>query len=127
MWGLTASDGARGYMAWAHLGFSRDESEARLCRVRRRVTALRAARMSDRAASDARKGRRRGLGKIWIRRRVQSPDGWRATLIAIDNGIMLVMAENLQSGFVWQNFMRAPEVKARMQLAGFSRRMNKTR
>ena len=47
--------------------------------------------------------------------------GWAAEdVIAIDNGIMLVMAENLQSGFVWQNFMDAPEVKRGMQLAGFS-------
>jgi hypothetical protein len=33
---------------------------------------------------------------------------------------MLVMAENLRSGLVWKNFMRAPEVRRGMRLAGFS-------
>jgi hypothetical protein len=41
-------------------------------------------------------------------------------VIGIDVGIMLVMAENLRSGLVWRNFMRAPEVRRGMELAGFS-------
>ena len=46
--------------------------------------------------------------------------GWKSRdVIAIDTGIMLVMAENLQTGFVWQQFMRAPEVSRAMELAGF--------
>ena len=46
--------------------------------------------------------------------------GWRSRdVIAIDNGIMLVMAENLRSGFVWHTFMRAPEVQRAMRFAGF--------
>ena len=47
--------------------------------------------------------------------------GWTSEdVIAIDNGIMLVMAENLQTGLVWQRFMGAPEVQRGMQLAGFT-------
>ena len=46
--------------------------------------------------------------------------GWVAgDVIGIDQGIMLVMAENLRSGLVWANFMRAPEVQRGMRLAGF--------
>jgi hypothetical protein len=47
--------------------------------------------------------------------------GWTSPdVIAIDIGIMLVMAENLRSGLIWQTFMRAPEVQRGMELAGFS-------
>ena len=40
-------------------------------------------------------------------------------VIAIDQGIMLLMAENLRSGLVWDHFMRAPEVQRALSLAGF--------
>jgi hypothetical protein len=48
-------------------------------------------------------------GTGWI-----SPD-----VIGIDVGIMMVQAENLRTGFVWETFMRAPEVQRGMRLAGF--------
>jgi hypothetical protein len=40
-------------------------------------------------------------------------------VIGIDVGITLVMAENLHSGLVWRYFMRAPEVRRGLKLAGF--------
>jgi hypothetical protein len=47
--------------------------------------------------------------------------GWVSPdVIGIDVGITLVMAENLRSGFVWQNFMQAPEVQHALRLAGFA-------
>ena len=47
--------------------------------------------------------------------------GWASVdVIAIDVGITLIMAENLRTGMVWQNFMRAPEVQRALRLAGFS-------
>ena len=47
--------------------------------------------------------------------------GWVAPdVIGINVGITLVMAENLRSGLVWKNFMRAPEVRRGMKLAGFA-------
>ena len=47
--------------------------------------------------------------------------GWRSSVvIGIDVGITLVMAENLRTGNVWKNFMRAPEVKRGLSLAGFT-------
>jgi hypothetical protein len=46
--------------------------------------------------------------------------GWVATdVIGIDLGIMLLMAENYRTGFVWNVFMDAPEVRLGMSLAGF--------
>jgi hypothetical protein len=46
--------------------------------------------------------------------------GWVAhDVLGIDLGIMLIMAENLRTEFVWRTFMQAPEVRRGMALAGF--------
>jgi hypothetical protein len=46
--------------------------------------------------------------------------GWVSPdVIAIDVGITLIMAENLRSEFVWRHFMRAPEARHGLALAGF--------
>ena len=41
-------------------------------------------------------------------------------VLGIDQGIGMLMAENLRSGFVWETFMRNPEVVRAMHLAGFN-------
>ena len=40
-------------------------------------------------------------------------------VLGIDVGITLLMAENLRSGFVWEQFMKNAEVMRGMQVAGF--------
>ncbi len=40
-------------------------------------------------------------------------------VIGIDTGIILLMAENLRTGFVWDTFMKNPEARRGMDLAGF--------
>jgi len=40
-------------------------------------------------------------------------------VIGIDTGIMLLMAENLRTGFVWNAFMKSPEAQRGMERAGF--------
>jgi hypothetical protein len=40
-------------------------------------------------------------------------------VIGIDLGITMLMAENHRTGFVWQTFMKNPEVTSAMQKAGF--------
>jgi hypothetical protein len=39
--------------------------------------------------------------------------------IGIDQGISVLMAENLRSGLVWQIFMSNPEPANAMQMVGF--------
>jgi hypothetical protein len=41
-------------------------------------------------------------------------------VIGIDQGISVLMAENLRTGMVWDTFMRNAECTQAMQLAGFS-------
>lgn len=40
-------------------------------------------------------------------------------VIGIDTGIILLMAENLRTGFVWDTFMKSPEAQRGMARAGF--------
>jgi hypothetical protein len=40
-------------------------------------------------------------------------------VLGIDQGISIVMAENLRSGFVWETFMKNPESAKAFELAGF--------
>jgi hypothetical protein len=124
-WGLTASDSARGYMAWGTPlpGAAGDDlSDGTLvpsapggslpfapveC-----LTALR----SMQAAGGARVWGRYGFVDAFNpETQWASPD-----VIGISVGITLLMAENLRSGFVWHTFMRAPEVQRGMKRAGFT-------
>jgi len=41
------------------------------------------------------------------------------SVIGIDTGITMLMAENLRSGFVWEVFMKNPEARRGMERAGF--------
>lgn len=46
--------------------------------------------------------------------------GWYGSdVLGIDVGITMLMAENQRTGLVWRTFMKNPEVKAAMNLAGF--------
>jgi len=40
-------------------------------------------------------------------------------VLGIDVGITLLMAENVRSGFVWEQFMKNGEVQRGMNVAGF--------
>ncbi|MBS1802032.1 MAG: twin-arginine translocation signal domain-containing protein [Acidobacteria bacterium] len=40
-------------------------------------------------------------------------------VLGIDQGVSVLMAENLRSGLVWNTFMRNPEITTAMQRAGF--------
>ncbi len=47
-------------------------------------------------------------------------NGWTDTdVLGIDQGIMMLMAENYRTGFVWDHFMKNPEAQRGMKLAGF--------
>jgi hypothetical protein len=41
-------------------------------------------------------------------------------VIGIDTGITMLMAENARTGFVWDTFMKNPEAQRGMQIAGFN-------
>ncbi|MBE7537462.1 MAG: hypothetical protein HS122_03515 [Opitutaceae bacterium] len=122
IWGLTASDSARGYIAWGTpVDGSHDPSDGTIvpCAPGGSLP------FAPRECLDALMHMRALGGKaVWKRYgfvdAFNPQTGWTSSVvIGIDVGITLVMAENLRTGLVWNTFMRAPEVQRGLRLAGF--------
>lgn len=121
LWGLTSSDSATGYKAWGGPFNSPTKPDGTLvpCAPGGSLpfapTECVAALRQMRAVGGDRVWGRYGFADAF-----NPQTGWVASdVVGIDAGITLVMAENLRSGLVWKNFMRAPEVKRGLKLAGF--------
>ena len=119
LWGITASDSAKGYVVWggppamgpidgtivpAAAGGSLPFLPAATMRVLRTI--------------------HDHYPKAWCRYGFVDAfnplTGWYDTdVIGIDTGITMLMAENARSGFVWETFMKNPEAQRAMNLAGF--------
>ena len=119
LWGITASDSQRGYVAWggppatgpidgtvvpsAPAG-SLPFLPQPVMRVLQNI--------------------RTHYGQAWSRygfvNAFNPLRNWFDTdVIGIDTGITMVMAENARTGFVWETFMKNPEAQRGMQKAGF--------
>jgi hypothetical protein len=122
LWGITASDSARGYVVWGgppehgpidgtvvpcaaagSLPFLPGEAFKSLHTMRNRYGARLWGRYGFRDAFNPLTG--------WV-----NPD-----VIGIDVGITMLMAENLRSGWVWRAFMKNPVPQRGMKRAGFVR------
>jgi Uncharacterized protein conserved in bacteria len=119
LWGITASDSERGYVAWggppatgpidgtivpAATGGSIPFLPAKTMRVLRTI--------------------HDHYPKAWCRYGFVDAfnpltDWYDTDVIGIDTGITMLMAENARTGFVWNTFMKNPEAKRGMELAGF--------
>ncbi len=122
LWGLTASDSARGYVAWGGPGAkAMTEADGTVVPCAPGGS-LPFAPLECLAA--LKRMREVGGERVWRRYgfvdAFNPQTGWVAKdVIGIDVGITLLMAENLRSGLVWKIFMKAPEVRLGMWLAGF--------
>lgn len=132
LWGLTASDSATGYKAWGGpprtLRFNSLDGTIVPCAAagslifapRETLAVLRHLRL---AYGD----------RIWKRYgfvdAFNPETGWvNPDVLGIDQGITMIMAENLRSGLIHRLFMRAPEIQLGMAKAGlFSTRRELTR
>lgn len=119
-WGITASDSAHGYVAW---GGPPAEGP-----IDGTVVPAAAAGSLPFAPKDAL--------NVLHTMRSRHPSSWKKygfvdafnpltgwmnpDVIGIDLGISMLMAENARTGFVWQTFMKNPETRKAMRLAGFS-------
>jgi hypothetical protein len=119
LWGITASDSQRGYVAWGGPpatgpidgtvvpgapGGSLPFLPQPVMRVLQNI--------------------RTHYGQAWSRygfvNAFNPLRNWYDTdVIGIDTGITMVMAENARTGFVWETFMKNPEAQRGMQKAGF--------
>jgi hypothetical protein len=120
MWGITASDSARGYTAWGgpppmghidgsivpcaaggSLPFLPEETVRVLINIRRKYE-------------------KRAWNKYGFADAFNPLTNWyNPDVIGIDVGIILLMAENARTGFVWQQFMKNEVARNGMARAGF--------
>ena len=121
VWGLTSSDSIRGYRAWGSPGRLNESSDGTLVPCAPGGSLPFAPRESLTALERMRELGGKGVwGRYGFADAFNPGSGWISPdVIGIDVGIMLVQAENLRTGFVWDTFMRAPEVQRGMRLAGF--------
>ena len=123
IWGITASDSRKGYVAWG--GPPRNPAidgsvvpaaaaGSLMFTPEITVTALREMhrRFGDRI-----------YGRYGFADAFHPTDGWvNPDVIGIDLGITLLSAENLRSGNVWRWFMANPEITGALDRAGLPRR-----
>ena len=119
MWGITASDSAKGYLAWS--GPPRDPEidgtvvpsaagGSLMFTPELSVGALR--RMRERLGD-------RIYGRYGFIDAFNPNTGWtNPDVIAINQGIILLSAENARTGSIWHYFMQNPEIPRAMQRVG---------
>jgi hypothetical protein len=119
IWGITASDSARGYLAWG--GPPRDPAidgtivpsaagGSLMFTPELSVTALR--EMKDKYGD-------RIYGKYGFVDAFNPQTGWiDSDVIGINVGIILLSAENMRSGKVWRWFMQNPEITRALNKVG---------
>ncbi|HYP16070.1 MAG TPA: glucoamylase family protein [Opitutus sp.] len=122
LWGLTASDSATGYIAWGGPGGDAGATADGTVVPCAPGGSLPFAPQECLAA--LRTMLQVGGPAVWKRYgfvdAFNPHNGWVARdVIGIDVGITLLMAENRRSELVWKVFMKAPEVRLGMWLAGF--------
>jgi hypothetical protein len=119
IWGITASDSAKGYVAWG--GPPRDpaiDGTVVPCAAAGSLMftpdiSLPALRAMKRQFGE------RIYGRYGFADAFNPNNGWvNSDVIGIDLGITLLSAENLRSASVWRWFMRNPEIPRAMKLVG---------
>ncbi len=119
MWGITASDSRKGYVAWG--GPPREgpidgsvvpSAAAGSLMFVPEITLPVVREMRERFGE-------RVYGRYGFADAFHPADGWvNPDVIGIDVGITLLSAENLRTGRIWQWFMKNAEIPAAMERAG---------
>ena len=121
MWGITASDSIKGYVAWG--GPPRDPAiDGTIVPSAAGGSLMFTPDISLAALREMReKYGEKIYGKYGFADAFNPNNGWVDTdVIGINLGIMLLSAENLRSGDVWRWFMRNREIPSAMRLIGLN-------
>jgi hypothetical protein len=122
VWGISASDSARGYLAWG--GPPRDPGVDGTVVPYAAAGSLAFTPDISLAALRALKERygEKTYGRYGFADAFNPNTGWVDTdVIGIDQGITLIGAENLRGGLVWRHFMRNREITRALDLVGLRR------
>jgi hypothetical protein len=120
LWGISASDYAKGYTAWGGPP-PQGPIDGSIVPC---ATAGSLPFLFDDCIRVQRNLRGRYREKVWTKYGCVDAfnplTGWYdADVLGIDLGITMLMAENHRTGFVWEQFMKNPEARRGMELAGF--------
>ncbi len=120
-WGITASDSARGYVAWGGPPRS-GPIDGSLVSCAAGGSLMFQPKLCAQALSNM---QQRFGARVWNRYGFADAfhplNGWTdADVLGIDLGITLLSAENARSGNVWTWFMRNPEIRKAFQAAGIT-------
>jgi len=122
VWGITASDSAKGYLAWG--GPPRDpDIDGTVVPSAAGGSLMFTPELSVAALRTMReKYGQKVYGKYGFIDAFNPGTGWvDSDVIGINAGIILLSAENASTGNVWSWFMRNPEIPRAMRLAGLAR------
>jgi hypothetical protein len=125
-WGITASDSAKGYLAWG--GPPRDpEIDGTVVPSAAGGSLMFTPELSVAALSELKeKYGAKTYGKYGFIDAFNPKTGWTdSDVIGINAGIILLSAENARSGNVWNWFMRNTEIPRAMRLVGLVRYQKK--
>jgi hypothetical protein len=119
-WGITASDSAHGYTAWGGPpAQGRLDGSVVPSAAAGSLAFLPAECLSVLRAMRSKWGKR-AWGRYGFVDAFHPAANWYdPDVLGIDQGISVLMAENLRSGLVWSTFMHNPESVSAMQRAGF--------
>jgi hypothetical protein len=119
-WGISASDSATGYTAWGGPPAQGDiDGSVVPCAAAGSLTFLPAECLAVLRAMRSRWGKQ-AWGRYGFVDAFHPAANWYdPDVLGIDQGISVVMAENLRTGLIWSSFMSNPESVRAMKLAGF--------
>ena len=123
-WGVTASDYVKGYTAWGGPPPQGPlDGTVVPCAAAGSLAFLPGDCIVVLRAMRAKWGKR-AWGRYGFVDAFHPAANWYDTdVLGIDQGISVLMAENLRTGLVWRTFMRNPECARAMELAGFHKSM----
>lgn len=122
LWGITASDGPRGYQAWGGPP-AQGEIDGSLVPS----AAGGSLAFEPRLCLDVLKNMKTKYGKEsylkygFIDALNPATSWYNPDVLGIDVGITVLMAENCRTGFVWKTFMSSEEARRALRAAGFRR------
>jgi hypothetical protein len=119
-WGVSASDSAHGYTAWGGPpSAEKVDGTVAPCAAAGSLPFLPSDCMTVLRAMRARWGAQAWGRYGFVDAFHPSANWYDPDVLGIDQGVSILMAENLRTGMVWKTFMRNPECARAMQLAGF--------
>ena len=120
LWGITASDSARGYVIWGGPPATGPiDGTVVPCATGGSLPFLPQATIRVLQTIKNRYGQRAWTRYGFVDAFNPLTNWYDTDVVGIDTGITMLMAENARSGFVWKTFMKNPEAQRGMDRAGF--------